>query len=207
MTTNYPYFSNPESPGLLYNVFDIDALWIPDTFCLSINKQVKRGYQVCITPTAYHSPAFQGTEFRWTAAKRGNFLGSLKNGAALSGNNKPYIGEGVNEVNSLIVPPECILTYTPVMGENVEAYSKIFSDPTAEILLQDDFHWCYRTIEHPDVWGDFTDCWRTGLWEYSSNGVYNYVFSLGIGLVDFWYGLLGADNHVIGQRYYCKGTL
>lgn len=184
-----------------YRVFNITGVWIPETFAFPIITQERQDHDIAITPEPYSSPAFVGTAMRWQ-----NHLGklgaSLKNGVGISADGIFYIGEGVNESNLVIHPPEALITANPVAGESIEAYSRIFASPTDNTLLDPAFHWQYKTIQHYDTWGHHKDCWHTGLWEHSTNHVYNYIFSKAVGMVDFWHGELDENNIATGVRFY-----
>lgn len=197
--TDYPHF--PQDNILEYLVFSMTGVWQPVTMELSILTQSQFPNNMIITPVPYKSPAFIGTAMQWSTSS-GIVGGSLKNGVAVSNNGKYYMGEGVNELDHVIYPPEALLTATPIATEIIDMHSRILKSPWDNTVIIPDFHWRYRTIAHYDTWGHHTDCWRTALWEYSSSFVYNYVFARDVGMVDFWYGNLSADNQVTGMRLY-----
>jgi hypothetical protein len=201
MTTQYVYYPQTEDNTIQYRVFSINAVWLSDTFLLPIRSQVRQEHDILITPEPYSSPAFIGTKMQW-ANYLGKLAGSLKVGTGISPEGKYYLGEGVNELEMVISPPEALLTYNSVVGEIIDCHSRVFTNSYDNTILIPDFHWTYRTIGHYNTWGHYSDCWHTGLYEHTSNYVYNYVFANGVGMIDFWYGALNPNNNVTGMRFY-----
>jgi hypothetical protein len=195
---SYPYF--PMDAKINYLVFNITGHWDEATFAFSIDTQTQRPNTISITPEPIKCPAFTGTKMVWE-----NYLGtktSLMDGKTVSSNGKYYIGEGINENSNLIYPYEALLSYSPIAGESIEEHSRVFTGCSDNTIIVPDFHWKYKTIAHYATWGDFSDVWRTGLHEYTSMHVYNYVFANGIGMVDFWHGSVDANGNVTGFRFY-----
>jgi len=201
MINYFPQIQDNFPTAIQYRVFDITGVWLPNTFELAILIQVRQPGDIAISPEPYSSPAFIGTAMRWQSPV-GTLGRSLKNGAGISNDGKYYVGEGVNEDDFVIYPPEALITIEPVVGETFEGHSRVFASPTDNTVIHTNFHWQYKTIQHFDTWGHHFDCWRTGLWEYSSNHVYNYVFAGGVGMVDFWHGTLNENGQVVGSRFY-----
>ena len=98
----------------------------------------------------------------------------------------PYIGEIRTQNGTMIFPPIAKLARDPYVGQVIYANSKLYANCNFYTHFLRDHSWLYTTIDHYDNWGEFEDCWRTGLTEWNQ-GYYNYVFSRGIGLVHFWY--------------------
>lgn len=197
--TAYSYMPNNQS--IEYLVFDITGTWDESTSQLSITTQSAPLKILSILPEPYNCPAFSGTLMQWTK-ENGTSAGSLKNGVMVSSNGKYYLGEAINESNNFIYPYEALLTYNPVAGETIEEVSRIFTSCENNTVIIPAFHWKYKTIAHYESWGDYSDVWRTGLHEYTSNHVYNYIFAKNIGMVDFWHGSIDENNNVIGTRFY-----
>lgn len=197
--SSYSYM--PNNLGIEYLVFDITGVWDEETAQLSISTQSPPIKTILIAPEPYNCPAFSGTLMQWKKPN-GIPLGSLKNGVMVSSNGTYYLGEGINENNNFIYPYEALLTYAPVAGETIEEVSRVFAGCADNTVIIPAFYWKYRTIGHYDQWGDFSDVWRTGLHEYTSKHVYNYVFAKNIGMVDFWHGSVDENNNVVGTRFY-----
>lgn len=187
--------------GIEYRVFDITGQWSANTFELSILTQVRRPDNILITPEPMQCPGFAGQKMQWQNPV-GTPARSLKNGPAVSSNGKIYLGEQINENDNLIYPPEAILTHQPVVGETIEEHSRVCESGWDGTVLIPDFHWKYKTISM-GAWGPHLDTVRTGLYEITSAHVYNYVFAAGIGMVDFWHGvLLDTQGNLNGTRYW-----
>jgi len=201
--TNYPYMPNKQS--IEYLVFDITGVWDENTSQLSITTQSAPLKTLTISPEPYNCPAFSGTLMQWTK-ENGTSAGSLKNGVMVSSSGTYYLGEAITENNSFIYPYEAILTYNPIAGETIEEVSRVFASCYDNTVVIPAIYWKYKTIAHYKVWGGFSDVWRTGLREYTSNHVYNYVFAKNIGMVDFWHGSIDENNNVIGTRFLYNKT-
>lgn len=135
-----------------------------------------------------------------------NFNATVQDAKWAAYNNFQYIGEMVNELGNTIIPPEPKLEKFPVGGTTFSGASVIRKSPTDNTIINPSFQWKYRTIEHMAApWGNFTDCWRTGLREYiptAKDRVYNYLFMRNKGMVNFWYGDLNADGTVTGYQFF-----
>jgi len=196
--TTYPYMPNKQS--MEYLVFDITGVWDESTSQLSITTQSAPLKTLTISPEPYNCPAFSGTLMQWTK-ENGTSAGSLKNGVMVSSSGTYYLGEAITENDSFIFPYEAILTYNPIAGETIEEVSRVFASCYDNTVVMPAIYWKYKTIAHYKVWGGFSDVWRTGLREYTSNHVYNYIFAKNIGMVDFWHGSIDENNNVIGTRF------
>ena len=105
-----------------------------------------------------------------------------------------YIGEIRNPDGTMIFPPIAKLAKEPWVGQVISAYSTLVANCGFFRVTVGDHFWVYTTIDHYDTWGEFEDCWRTGLTEWNQS-YYNYVFSRGVGLVHFWYTHDGATGY------------
>ncbi len=116
---------------------------------------------------------------------------------------KEFIGEGVDQNGWVKVPPEAIISKNLVVGEVIDSPSTtVYESCSSDIILSNSFHWKYRTVSHHTTWGSFGDTYRTSLREYGGN-VYNYAWTYGVGLSDFWHGLLNTSNNTVnGYEYY-----
>jgi hypothetical protein len=134
-----------------------------------------------------------------------NFSTAVQDAKWITNTNQEYIGEMVNELGNVIIPPEAKLERNPVVGNVIDKQSVVRVSPSDNTIINANFHWKYRTIEYlPVAWGNFIDCWRTGLREYNPAGndrVYNYLFMKNKGMVNFWYGDL-IGNQVTGHQFY-----
>jgi hypothetical protein len=119
-----------------------------------------------------------------------------------------YIGEAINELGNVTVPPLAKITCVPFAGQTIEKTTTVYQNRNIKTIMGT-FRWKYKTVNHYDNWGVFPDVWRTGLREYrSDNGsgvldsVYNYAFMRGVGLVDFWYGQFQPNGTILGYEFY-----
>ncbi len=224
--TGHPYYPLQPGQSIRYLVMEIAGVWKKDTHEIWILSRtplpapntyetIYFGQRTC--PTYFgQGPLF--TE-HYNAP---NNPRPLQEGGAVTAQGIPYIGEAINERGQVMIPFEAKITNSPVAGETIGPVQTItytrdraceFPPATA---TQTTSYWRYMTIGHYVSWGIFSDVWRTGLHEcgtvancasYPGQSVYNYAFKRGVGLIDFWYGVLGAqdangDFPVTGKEYW-----
>jgi hypothetical protein len=209
---------NPMTPDtcITYQVFNMTGTWNDLTSRLDIvsstpTTQVKITYSKNGADT--YNPAHNLFVHYFHALNEPgspvNYASALQDTKWLTPNGYSYIGELINELGNVIVPPEAKIQKNLVGGTVIEAKSVVRKSVTDNTIINPSFRWKYRCIEHMAApWGDFIDCWRTGLREYitESGGpkdrVYNYLWMRDKGLVNFWYGDLNTDGTVTGSLFY-----
>jgi len=200
----HPYFPMEVGESITYIQIPITGTWHEDTMALDIDARGDTTGQIVISFS--RNPVLDTFVNYWHLPEVPPlpvFLSSsLQNSYGYYLYGKPgaliYVGELVNEFGQIIRPPEALLTMSPIAGENFTRMSRVYTDDAITIRI----HWKYQTIAHYDTWGPFVDCWRTALWEYDSNHVYNYVFQHGVGIVDLWHGTVDAQGNVVGVEYW-----
>ena len=119
-----------------------------------------------------------------------------------------YIGEyGAGQ--SISGPPDPVMTVNPVAGERFSTTAMGFQfDSVTGKVSRVSLPVNYGTVATGLVWWDYTGCVRTALCErpgQSGSIVYNYVFAPGIGMIDFWWGAVDANNRVSGNAWKIEG--
>lgn len=213
ITTNHPYYPLTTGESITYNVYDITGYWSNPTKELWVHTRSYVG-QEYVTYGVATCPTFFGSAQLFTESYNGTY--PLKEGGATVGG-KSYLGEAVNHLGQVMIPFEAKITISPQAGEVIPptltttytGQNVCNNPPAASPTVQS--YWTYRTIGWYQNWGVFPDVWRTGLHECgvianctptAGQTVYNYAFMRGVGMVDFWYGVLDANRNVIGQEYY-----
>lgn len=122
-----------------------------------------------------------------------------------------YIGEARNDHGQVMTPFIAKLAQEPYEGQVIQTCSIIRAGCGFCDKIIDNHCWKYQTLEYYLYWGDFVDCWRTGLKETGSSSanwqdvisVYNYVYAKWIGLVHFWFGTTDANGQIEnGYEFY-----
>jgi hypothetical protein len=209
---------NPMTPdsSILYNVSNITGTWNDTTMRLDITSStLVSPLRISYSKLGHDSynPAHNLFVHYFHPDSVPNepvvLTSSLQDAKWLLANGTSYIGELINELGNVIVPPEAKLQKTPSAGSVIEAVSVVRKSVTDNTIVNPAFRWKYRCIEHlANPWGKFTDCWRTGLREYivesggAKDRVYNYLWMRDKGLVNFWYGDLNANGTVTGTSFY-----
>jgi hypothetical protein len=184
--SSYDYFPMKVGSSIEYKCFAINGVYHPDTMCIDAYIQNIPPINVRITSTIVSTPLFAGFYQYWHSPETPDSPPLLKNGLGngFSYKDKIYVGESMNELGQIMIPPEPLLVYRPVAGEEIVGSSNLYKayDWGEKIGVG---NWRYKTIAHYDTWGAFNDVWRTALSE-NDYYVYNYVFAKGIGMVDFY---------------------
>lgn len=122
-----------------------------------------------------------------------------------------WIGE-----STVLRPYEALLTLNPVVGEKLTLSSQAntYDGPASYIDRKVNnwvFNYQYSTLSKGS-WGitpEWNDTFRTGILEnYDQRdkwAAYNYVFQKGIGPVNYWKGVIAADNTIVpgtGYEWY-----
>ncbi len=216
ITTNHPYYPLTTGKSITYNVYSITGQWHNPTKELWIYTRTFAGVET-VSFGAKTCPSFFGAAELYTESYNGTY--PLQEGGGMIGNVK-YIGEAVNHLGQVMIPFEPKITIPPIAGQVipptlVTTYSaeNLCNTPPANARKSYSY-FTYRTIGWYQKWGSFPDVWRTALHECGAISdctptagqmVYNYAFMRGVGMVDFWYGVIGQNNSVIGQEYYAVG--
>lgn len=198
----------PDGGGIDYKVFTIAAHWVDATGFLNIDSRVllddhrRISYSPTNTVAGNFTAQFVHGEEPDLPLIDGKYM---QDAMYILPDGTRYIGEIINRLGLCVIPPECKITLTPVVGQVLDVNSAIY--PHAGQCEQHGVqHWKYRTL-FMGAWGAFgPECVRTSLIEYNNVNVYNYVYKLGGGLVNFWYGQLSPDGMVIGYEYYALGS-
>lgn len=117
-----------------------------------------------------------------------------------------YIGEPINELGNMVIPPEPLITHYPIAGEVIEGYSKVYQSYTSrDNIINPNWHWRYTTVGYFPTFGGRTDVWITSLREIVTGNdmIYNYTWKKDVGMVDYWYGTVNEQNNTVtGWLYY-----
>lgn len=185
--SSYPYFPMKIGTSINYKCFTITGTYNPVTMCISaiINQSIPPLIHR-ITSTLISTPSFSGHYQYWHSVETPDEPPIIEHGLGngFSVKDKIYVGEAMNEAGQIMIPPEPILMYRPVAGEEITGTSVVYQkyDWGAPI---GNLNWKYKTIAHYDMWGVFSDVWHTALDE-KNGSVYNYIFKKDVGMVDFY---------------------
>lgn len=197
----------PLKNAQVFHQFNITGIWDFQTMTLGVTSRVSLGTQFQFDYWESQCPQFFGEAKTYTMYAHGvgavteplipNSSQHLIQAAHESG--ITYIGEVVNTFGKVVIPPECLITKNPIVGEVLEGCSTVYENAS---IITNEFGWKYKTIARLD-WGPHKDCFWTGLIEYSDpNFVYNYVFKNGVGIIDIWFGAMDENGNVTGMEVY-----
>lgn len=211
MSPTHPYW--PLKPGTIidYTVFDITGGFHPATLHLDVltrTLNTVKPYQSILTLELPHKqPTIAWAQFvtgtPTPTVDTVDMAGVLLEGLwQPSDGSRAWIGEMVNQY-----PPEPLLTFdtTPCAPWSGTSYVPQFDELTGKVTVDPAFPWKAAVLAK-GPWGTWLDTVRTGLYECPTDPAghvaYNYVFAHGVGLVDFWWGIVAADNSVKGWQMY-----
>jgi len=211
--THHPYDPLPEGSGITYQIYQITGAWHDENFGLDVLTRTYSHLQrIANSKTTSqifgYLPLFAGYQHQMDVQDTPiDWNNTLTDGIACIGDDY-YIGEAISNIGRVHIPCIAKLAFNPYPGQTIEKVSTIYKSSLEKTFVLN-FHWKYKTVDHYDQWGAFTDCWRTGLREYHTevspsvaDAVYNYVFMKNVGLIDLWYGQFQSDGSIFGYEYY-----
>jgi hypothetical protein len=208
--TNCPYYPLTPGSSITYSVSAITAGFNPATYQLGISTLIPSGPVQTLTCSSASDPMCDVEPLfveHYNPGIAQNPLPTVPanfDGCLVEGEFAPmgwwYVGEYSNYNQNICLPAECKIPVNPTGGEHLDMVSTIAGHGDTVGTS----HWIYQTIGHYPQWNQFQDCWWTCLIEYSTDGsiqqVYNYIFSRGIGMVEFWYVVFPVNY--LGSGYF-----
>lgn len=225
MTVTHPYAPYRPHSWIDYQVMTITGTWHPDSMALDVLTRTlippeAHGFQRI---TSLQSGGLIGQTSSDGGVVCNNMASGYPNGILFQDMDENGIGErsagwGIGQPGVLILPNDITVggvfnTLTKVWmlkwmlkdGSTlpIAQANTVPGQMIAERELPDFPSRC--RVVYCGPWGHWPDTVRTALWEKPGAAdafVYNYVWQKDIGLIDFWYGALAADNTVSGIQMY-----
>ena len=200
----HPYW--PLIPGswIDYQVFEIEGVADRNTGAIGITKRtpvanspqritIAQGELPYMRAQCYHNP---GTPVPTDQKSRLYEVAYNHNGI-------DYIGEC--GASNLQIPPIPVFRESGPRFDVTSGITSYNADGTVNpipLKTLSTSHW----VHGRGAWGQWTDTIRCHLLEDNPQGyndaVYNYIFARGVGLVDFWFGVLNDAGVIQGTQYY-----
>ena len=198
-----PYFPATHRSRITYQVFQIEGVYDPPSKTLSVTSRTPaptNGTQIiwCVRVPSPQPTVFMVTTLPGQPEPTADNIDALYrytylvNGTWDAGDDFPYVGEANSQL-----PFQAILAINPVVGEVHNMQSRINSFTNGQADPEWVFHYQYATVSK-GAWGPWGDCVRTSCIENDGTGAaivpINYVFARGIGLVNYWKGVVAPDG-------------
>lgn len=203
MNTGFEYNPLPNGGHLDYWGATMQGYYHHDTHTLDMwTWQPMDGRVMTFEKIDGACPYWFGSMAMWASYDTHPMGMTLYNTPQVSADGIVYWGEVMNP-RGVVLPGEAIVTKNPVVGEVVEAHSRVYMGCNSEMLFPS-YHWRYQTTERYAEWNGYHDVVRTDLIEYNHetiptalDWVYTYFFARDIGMVNVIWGMMDPQTSMV----------